>query len=197
MLYKKKQADEFIIEFGSELARLKENFMIFIKSEHDLIENCNKNEAQTVILTREMTEMRLQITSMGERRNEINHRTTELEQEHSDLPSQDPSFAEIVRTTSSASNVVFTPSSPSSVERIDKLEYTTSEVKRERRLLQVKVTLPGISTTSSEQLNMPNYEIDDQMYVAKMPQPHTVMITLSHHRFEVFLFLAKNRVAHQ
>ena len=29
-----------------------------------------------------------------------------------------------------------------------------------------------------EQLNMQNREIDDQLYVAKMPQPHTVMITV-------------------
>ena len=41
---------------------------------------------------------------------------------------------------------------------------------------------------------MPNREIDDQMYVAKMPQPNTVMITLSHHRFKVFLFRAKKEL---
>ena len=45
-----------------------------------------------------------------------------------------------------------------------------------------------------EQLNTPNHEIDDQMYVAKMHQPKTVMITLSHHRFKVFLFRAKNEL---
>ena len=41
---------------------------------------------------------------------------------------------------------------------------------------------------------MPNREIDDQMYVAKMPQPNTVMITLSHHKFKVFLFRAKKEL---
>ena len=41
---------------------------------------------------------------------------------------------------------------------------------------------------------MQNREIDDQMYVAKMPQPNTVMITLSHHRFKVFLFRAKKEL---
>ena len=143
-----------------------------------------------------------QIVLMGESMNEINHRMTELEQKRSDPPSQDPSFAEILKTTSSAPNVVYTPSSPSSAELIGKLEYTTSEVERELTLLQVKVTHPGISTTSPdldlhfkqffyEQLNMPSCEIDDQMFVGKMPQPNTVMITLSHHRFEVFLFRAK------
>ena len=76
--------------------------------------------------------------------NEINHRKTELEQERNDLPSQDPSFAGIVRTTSFAPNVVYTPSSRSSVERIEKLEHTTSELKRKRKLLQMKKTHPVI-----------------------------------------------------
>ena len=69
----------------------------------------------------------------------------------------------------------------------------------------MKVTHPGISTTFPdldlhvkqffyEQLNMPNHEIDDQMYVAKMPQPNTVMITLSHHRFKVFLLGSKKEL---
>ena len=92
---------------------------------------------------------------------------TELEQKPSDPSSQDPNFAEIVRTTSSASNVVYILPNPSSAERIMKFEYTTSEADRERKLLQVKVTHPGISTISPdldlhvkqffyEQLNMPN-----------------------------------------
>ena len=38
---------------------------------------------------------------------------------------------------------------------------------------------------------MPNRETEDGMYVAKMPQPNSVMITLSHHRFKVFSFRAK------
>ena len=98
-----------------------------------------------------------------------------------------------------APNVVYTPTSHSSVKRIEKLEYTRSEAEREKKLLQVKVTHPVISSSSLdlnlhvkkffyEQPNVPSREIDDQMYVAKMPQPDTVMITLSHHRFKVFFF---------
>ena len=37
-------------------------------------------------------------------------------------------------------------------------------------------------------------KIDYQMYVAKMSQPNTVMITLSHQRFKVFLFRAKKEL---
>ena len=47
---------------------------------------------------------------------------TELKQERSDPPSQDPSFAGIVRTTSSSPNMAYTPSSPPSAERTEKLE---------------------------------------------------------------------------
>ena len=145
----KKISDDFIIEFGSELADLKENFMTFTKCVHDPIENCNKTEDHAVNLAREMIETGQQTMLMGERMNEINHRITELEQERTDPPSQGPSFAEILRTASSAPNLIYTPSSPLSVERIEKLEYTTSEVARERKLLQVKVTHPGLSAISS------------------------------------------------
>ena len=49
-LYKKKQADDFIIEFASEFADLKENLITFTKKVDDLIESCNENEDQTVKL---------------------------------------------------------------------------------------------------------------------------------------------------
>ena len=124
--------------------------MTFTKSVHDLIESCNKNEDQTVNLAQEMTELCQQIMSMGDLMNEINHHMTELEKERSDPPSQEPSFVEIARTTSSAPNLVYTPSSPPSTVRIEKLEYKTSEVERERKLLQVKVTHSGISTSSPD-----------------------------------------------
>ena len=69
----------------------------------------------------------------------------------------------------------------------------------------MKVTHPDTSTSSPdldlhvknfffEQLNMSNREIDDQIYVAKIPQSNTVMITLSHHRFKVVLFRAKKEL---
>ena len=69
----------------------------------------------------------------GERMNEINQPMTDMEQERSDPPAapppfQPPSFGEIIRTTSSDPTVVYTPSSPSSAERIKKLDYTTSDV---------------------------------------------------------------------
>ena len=69
----------------------------------------------------------------------------------------------------------------------------------------MKVTHPGISTTSPdldldvkqffyEQSNMPNRELDDQMYVAKLPQQDTVITTLTHHRFKIFSFRTKKEL---
>ena len=108
--------------------------MTFTKKVHDLIESSNENKVQTVNLAREMTEMRQQIMSMGERMNELKHGMTDQEEKRSDPPSEAPSCARFARTASSAPNVVYTPWSPSG-ERIDKLEYKTSEVERERRFL--------------------------------------------------------------
>ena len=74
---------------------------------------------------------------------------TKLEQERSDRPSQVPSFAEIVETTNFVQNMVYTPSSPYSPVRIEKLKYTTCEVEHEQKLIQVKVTHSCVSTTFS------------------------------------------------
>ena len=85
--------------------------------------------------------------------------------------------------------MVYAPSSLSSAERIEKLEYTTSEVERERMLVQKKMTHLGILSTSLDldlhvkqyfyvYPNWANREINDQMYVANMPRPNTVMFTV-------------------
>ena len=83
--------------------------MISTERVDDLIDNCNKTEDRIIKLARVIVEMGQKIVSMGERMNEISHRMTELKQERSEPPSQDPRFAEIVRTISSAPNVVYTP----------------------------------------------------------------------------------------
>ena len=49
-----------------------------------------------------VAEMGQQIVLWGERMKKINQRMTELEKERSEPPSQNPSFAEIVSTTSSS-----------------------------------------------------------------------------------------------
>ena len=63
----RKRADDFIIEFGSELAALKESFMTSTERVNDLIENCNKTDDRIVKLVRVVAEMDQQIVLMGER----------------------------------------------------------------------------------------------------------------------------------
>ena len=106
----KKQADDFLIEFGSELATLKESFLTTTERMNELIENYKKIEDRIVNLAQVVAEMGERVVLFNQRVNEINQRLIELEQERSDPPSQDPSFAEIVRTTRSSPSVVYTPS---------------------------------------------------------------------------------------
>ena len=90
---RKKQADDFILEFCSEIAALKESFMTSTERVTDLIDNCNKTEDRIIKLARVIANMGQQIVLMGERMNKINQHMTELKQDRSDPPSQDPSLA--------------------------------------------------------------------------------------------------------
>ena len=86
---------------------------------------------------------------------------------------------------------------PASAEHIQKLVYTTGKVERKWKLLHVNVTHPGFSNTSPdldlhvkqfsyEQLDMPNREVYDRMYVTIHQSPNTVIITLSHPNLKIF-----------
>ena len=76
---------------------------------------------------------------------------------------------------------------PPSAERLEKLEYKSNEEECRRKLLQVEVTHPAISNNSPDlkeyvkqffahQFTMSRREIDDGMYVTKLPQLNTVLI---------------------
>ena len=54
----KRQAHDFMIEFGSGLAKLIENFSVFSKSVFELLGNCAKKENHTTSIAREITELR-------------------------------------------------------------------------------------------------------------------------------------------
>ena len=69
-----------------------------------------------------------------------------------------PSYAEIVGTASSPTNVIQTPPP---AERLEKLEYISSEDERRRNLFKVKVTHPAISNSS------PNLEENFKQFFAQ------------------------------
>ena len=89
----KKQANDFMIEFGSYLAKLTEIFNVFSKSVFELFEKCAKTENHTTSNAHEITELRQKIMSMDERMTKMNNRMTKLEQGRNNPISQEPSLA--------------------------------------------------------------------------------------------------------
>ena len=145
----KKQTDDLRFEYGSDLTKLNENFNLLSKSVFELHEDCAKTENHTTSIAHEITELRQKMISMDERMTEINDRVIKLEQRRntpaSQEPSLAPSYAEMVGTASSSTNVIQTPPP---AERLEKLEYFSCEEERWRNLLKFKVTHPAISNSS-------------------------------------------------
>ena len=54
----KKQVDDLMYEFGSDLAKLNENFNVLSKSVLELLENCAKTENHTTSVAHEITKLR-------------------------------------------------------------------------------------------------------------------------------------------
>ena len=86
-------------------------------------------------------------------------------------------------------------------ERIEKLELSSSEEERRRKLLEVHLNHPSIDPTSedlptavthflSDKLKLERREIDSNMRVLKTKRPHTVLVCLSDRKFKRFLFSA-------
>ena len=180
--------------------------IVFSKSVFELIENCAKTEKRPTRNAHEITELHQKIMSMDEHTTDINDHMSKLEQGRNNPTSQEPSlaqsFANMMRTPNLTTNAIQTPPP---AERLEKLEYNSSEVERRRKLLQAKVTHSAIFNNSPDleenvkqmfahEPNMPRCEIDDGMYVTKLPQPNTVLIKMSDHRFKTFSFLAEKQL---
>ena len=189
-----------MIKLGTDFADLKENFNIFSEGVIELLGHFVKTDEHTTSLSQDLSEIRQQIPLMDERKAEMNVHVVKFEKELNESGPQAASLAVVVRTTNLTPNVLQTPSS---AERLDILEYAANDEDHQRKLLQVKMTHPCISNTSTDiqtnveqflfqQLNLLNGELDDRMYFAKMPQPKTVLIRLCHHRFKLLLFQVKN-----
>ena len=88
--------------------------------------------------------------------------------------------------------------------RIDRLEYISSERERENRLLQVVISHPSLDPDCnqlkdhivgflSNTMGMTGREIDTSMSVICKGRPHSVMITFSSRLFKTFLFAARTK----
>ena len=89
--------------------------------------------------------------------------------------------------------------------RIDRLEYISSERERGNRLLQVVISHPSIDPDCnqlkdhivgflSNTIGMTDREIDTSMSVISKGRPHSVIITFSSRLFKTFLFAARKKL---
>ena len=123
-----------------------------------------KTDEHTSGLSQEMSETGQQTSLKDEIMAGMKDHVNKLEKEHNETVPQTASLADVVRMPDLTLNFLQTPSS---AERLDKLEYAASEEDRQRKLFQVKITHPGLSNAStdpqthvkqffSQQLNMPS-----------------------------------------
>ena len=87
-------------------------------------------------------------------------------------------------------------------DRINRLEFATSEEERKKRLLEVSVTHPNIDTNAQNLtehvrnffqsvLKLPTRELDNSIQVKKSNRNNTVMVSFSHRRYKGFMYRAK------
>ena len=94
---------------------------------------------------------------------------------------------------------------PPDGQRLDRLEYASSEEERKKRLLEISLSHPDIDTSNpdlashvrqflSVKMHMEPREIDNLLSVRKLPRNNTVLIIFSDKRFKKFIFFAKKRL---
>lgn len=108
------------------------------------------------------------------------------------------SYASVVKNSDQKNDT------PTQDNRINKLEYQSSERERENRLLHVILTHPLIDSDApdltnyiqdfmSNTLNMERREIDLNLKASKLRKDHSVLVTLSNARFKNFIYAARKK----
>ena len=108
-------------------------------------------------------------------------------------------------TTSNTYSAAILGDAEKSRQRLDRLEFLSSEDERKKRTLQVSVTHPSIDQNASDLENrlecffqdvmkMPLREMDANTKVQKTGRANTVLVTFSAKRFKIFLFKARRRL---
>lgn len=104
-----------------------------------------------------------------------------------------------VHTASSYADVI------SQSDRLEKLEFDSSEKEREERLLHATMTHPSIDNQRTDlhahvrefmlnHLRMTEREIDANMQVTKLRRSNSVLLIFSHARFKTFLYAARKKM---
>ena len=92
-----------------------------------------------------------------------------------------------------------------SSDRISKLEYTSSEEERKRRVLQITIKHPELNSSAPEleryvrnfleqKMKMETREIDANLSAVKAPRDNKIIVTLSHKRYKTFLFKSRKNL---
>ena len=134
------------------------------------------------------------LTGILDQMEEMESRIIKLEEaKNSPTVSENPvSYASVLNTTTA-------------VQRLDKLEYLSSEKDRMTKLLEVTLTHPDINLNApnlvnhvqefmSDNMKMERRSIDVNLQVKKTARTNTVLILFSHRRFKAFVYAAKKRL---
>ena len=90
-------------------------------------------------------------------------------------------------------------------ERLEKLEFNSSENERKDRSLHVQISHPALDPSSQNldshvqdflrtKLNMSTREIDLNMTTLKSPRSHTVIVKCSDRKFKLFIYSARKKL---
>ena len=109
-----------------------------------------------------------------------------------------PSYASV--TTSHPQNIV-----PTDNDRLDRVEFLTSEEERKKLLLEINLTHPEINNGDSNlenhlkhfcssKMGMPNREIDANIKVFKTARQNSVNIKFSDVKYKKFIFITRKKL---
>ena len=138
---------------------------------------------------------------------EISTKMTELEHEVDKLKEQVDKLKIEVSKPKTYSDVAATSSrisDPPNNERLDRVEFLTSEDERKKRSLEIIVSCPNIKKESEdlkkdvsmilrEKLGLENREMDENMKVLKTNNDGNARVILSASRFKRFIYAARKK----
>ena len=160
---------------------------------NDLAEDIKKVHGKLDTLVQNLLDIIDHVDSLERRIDAIDSRVSQISQARSDPPS----FADAV-----SRNIV---NSSTNNDRISKLEYTSSEEERKKRLLQITIKHPQLNASSTElsdhvkyfftsKLGMTLREVDVNLTATKAPKDNKIIVSLTHRRFKIFIFKARRKL---
>ena len=125
--------------------------------------------------------------------------------EHKILKLEETSAKSVDSSTSYATITASNPLFKLTEDRVGKLEYTTSEEERKKRILQISLKHPDIHPENDDlgahvkeflknRLKMGPREVDANLTAAKTGRTNSVIITVSHRRFKGFIYSARKKL---